>query len=153
MNLEPFLSVRLCGDGESAADVFDRVSTFLDSLWRSFYLNGARNYVIITQGIAIRVVLARYFRYTIDQFSMMANPKNCEMVVLSHDGAGRLQLQGRWEQEVTEKGGEKHVTGSAFHQCLCVLPTEWVRTTKIRISCDDSLDVASIVKNKLVESE
>lgn len=84
--------------------------------------------------------MARYFRYTMDQFGMMANPKNCEMVVLSHDGAGRLQLEGRWEQEVTEEGGKKHVTGSTFHKCLRVLPSEWVRNTKIRISYDDALE-------------
>jgi broad specificity phosphatase PhoE len=122
--------------------VFDRVSTFLDSLWRSFYLNRARNYVIITHGLAIRVLLARYFRYTIDQFSMLANPKNCEMVVLRHDGAGRLQLEGRWEQTVAEaKSGseEKRVTGCTFHKCLRVLPSEALRKTEIRISYDEEL--------------
>jgi len=50
-------------DGESASDVFDRVSTFLDSLWRSFEAQKARNYVIVTHGAAIRVLLTRYFRY------------------------------------------------------------------------------------------
>lgn len=66
--------------GESASDVFDRVSTFLDSLWRSFEMNRSRNYVLVTHGISIRVLLARYFRYTIDQFNILANPTNCEMV-------------------------------------------------------------------------
>jgi hypothetical protein len=98
--------------------------------------------VIITHGISIRVLLARYFRYSIDQFGMMANPKNCEMVVLRHDGAGRLELEGRWEQTVTEANGgnlEKHVTGSTFHKCLRVVPSEALRKTEIRISYDDGL--------------
>ena len=103
-------------------------------------MNRARNYVIVTHGISIRVLLARYFRYTIDQFSMLANPKNCEMVVLRHDGAGRLELEGRWEQTVTESGDvEKQVTGCAFHNCLRVLPPEALRKTEIRISYDDGL--------------
>lgn len=62
--------------GESASDVYDRVSTFLDSLWRSFDTNNCRNYVLVTHGIAIRVILTRYFRYSIDQFHLLANPRN-----------------------------------------------------------------------------
>jgi len=33
-------------NGESASDVYDRVSTFLDSLWRSFDANRSQNYVL-----------------------------------------------------------------------------------------------------------
>jgi len=61
--------------GESASDVFDRVSTFLDSLWRSFESGRAQNYVLVAHGISIRVFLSRYFRYSIDQFHMLANPR------------------------------------------------------------------------------
>jgi broad specificity phosphatase PhoE len=112
-------------NGESASDVYDRVSTFLDSLWRSFDANRSQNYVlgkycftnvslekhglnfslkqtfacvlssdkvifnvIVTHGISVRVLLMRYFRYSIDQFNMLANPKNCEMIILGHDGQG-----------------------------------------------------------------
>ena len=57
-----------------ATKVYDRVSTFLDSLWRSFDTNNSRNYVLVTHGIAIRVILTRYFRYSIDQFHLLANP-------------------------------------------------------------------------------
>ena len=31
---------------------------------------------------------------------MLANPKNCEMVMLKHDGQGRLKLDGRCELEL-----------------------------------------------------
>lgn len=36
------------------------------------------------------------------QFNMLANPKNCEMVILAHDGFGRLKLDGRCELELEE---------------------------------------------------
>lgn len=126
--------------GESASDVFDRVSTFLDSLWRSFDLNKSRNYVLVTHGISIRVLLARYFRYSIDQFSLLANPKNCEMVVLGHDGAGKLQLEGRCELELGESDetGGKEVTGHTFHQRLRVLPKKFVHKLNVRVSYDDT---------------
>jgi broad specificity phosphatase PhoE len=127
--------------GESASDVFDRVSTFLDSLWRSFDLNRSRNYVLVTHGISIRVLLARYFRYSIDQFNVLSNPRNCEMVILGHDGQGRLQLNGRCEMEYEEtESGEKKTAGYSFHKRLRVLPRQWVKKVKIRISYDDDDD-------------
>lgn len=33
---------------------------------------------------------------------MLANPKNCEMVTLAHDGLGRLKLDGRCELKLSE---------------------------------------------------
>jgi broad specificity phosphatase PhoE len=63
--------------GESATDVYDRVSTFLDSLWRSFHTaRCSQNTILVTHGIAIRVFLARYFRYSVDQFQELKNPKD-----------------------------------------------------------------------------
>lgn len=91
-------------NGESASDVFDRVSTFLDSCWRRFSSpDRAENYVFVTHGITIRVLLCRYFRYTVDQYNMMKNPKNCEMIFLGHDGTGNLELDGRCYLEPEEK--------------------------------------------------
>jgi broad specificity phosphatase PhoE len=133
--------------GESASDVFDRVSTFLDSLWRSFDMNRSRNYVLVTHGISIRVLLARYFRYSIDQFSLLANPKNCEMVILGHDGAGKLQLDGRCELKVeeNEETGEPQVRGHEFHKRLRVLPKRFVHKLNVRVSYDDQIGPPLVV--------
>jgi broad specificity phosphatase PhoE len=125
--------------GESASDVFDRISTFLDSLWRSFDMNKSRHYVLVTHGVSIRVLLSRYFRYTIDQFHSLANPRNCEMIMLGHDGMGRLQLSGRYELEMKqdETTTEMNTVGYKFYRRLRVLPDEYIRKVKIRISYDD----------------
>ena len=126
--------------GESASDVFDRISTFLDSLWRSFDTNKSQNYVIITHGIAIRVLLARYFRYSVNQFHFLSNPRNCEMVVLNHDAQGRLRMGGRHELELeydSDQDEAPRVLGYQYHKRLRVLPKEHVKTAKIRISFDD----------------
>jgi broad specificity phosphatase PhoE len=138
--------------GESASDVFDRVSTFLDSLWRSFDLNKSRNYILVTHGIAIRVLLARYFRYTIDQFSMLANPRNCEMVILGHDGAGKLQLDGRCELQLDDnkETGETSVKGHKFHRRLRVLPRQYVHKVNVRISHDDDVGPSQMVGRQSV---
>lgn len=144
-------------NGESASDVYDRVSTFLDSLWRSFDANRATNYILVTHGISIRVLLARYFRYSIDQFNMLANPKNCEMVILGHDGNGKLQLNGRCEllqkqqkKDKKEKESNKEqnnneeedssnniqITGVKFHKKLRIVPETYIRTRTVRLSYD-----------------
>uniref|UniRef100_A0A7S2YRS4 Uncharacterized protein n=1 Tax=Entomoneis paludosa TaxID=265537 RepID=A0A7S2YRS4_9STRA len=149
--------------GESAADVFDRISTFLDSLWRSFDVHPARNFVLITHGISIRVLLARYFRYTIDQFHLLSNPRNCEMIVMKHDGNGRLEMAGRHELEtipqsstsrspegdkstnitsgkdetVHKKDGCDVMLRYKYHKRLRVLPPEFVRKVKIRICYEE----------------
>ncbi len=58
----------------------DRMSTFLDSLWRSFSINESQNYVLVTHGISIRVLLARYFRYSVDQFNLMVSTTGMVML-------------------------------------------------------------------------
>eukprot|EP00979_Chaetoceros_neogracilis_P006439 scaffold1309_cov214-Chaetoceros_neogracile.AAC.1 len=137
-------------NGESASDVYDRVSTFLDSLWRSFDANRSQNYVLVTHGISVRVLLMRYFRYSIDQFNMLANPKNCEMIILGHDGQGKLQLDGRCELElkdtayVVEKNqDEEHgsdtkrrttVSCYKFYRKLRIVPKNYSRSRSIRLS-------------------
>jgi len=118
----------------------------LDSLWRSFDANKSRNYVLVTHGISIRVLLARYFRYTIDQFSLLANPRNCEMVVLGHDGHGRLKLNGRCELELEtdQHTGKKMVSGCNFHKRLRVLPKKFVRKNNVRMSYHDETPTATV---------
>ena len=134
--------------GESASDVFDRVSTFLDSLWRSFESGRAQNYVLVTHGISIRVFLARYFRYSIDQFNLLANPKNCEMVILAHDGQGRMNLDGRCELELKERqadekeAGEKEVVGYKKYERLRTVPPQHVRPRKVRMCHDDDVEAS-----------
>lgn len=133
--------------GESASDVFDRVSTFLDSLWRSFESGRAQNYVLVTHGISIRVFLARYFRYSIDQFNLLANPKNCEMVILAHDGQGRMNLDGRCELELKErptkdKADEKEVVGYKKYERLRTVPPQHVRPRKVRMCHDDDVEAS-----------
>ncbi|GAB9475572.1 hypothetical protein Gpo141_00012661 [Globisporangium polare] len=71
--------------GESPADVFDRVSSFLESLHRMFEKTSEENYVLVTHGVAIRVILTRYFKYRVSEFEQMENFHNGEFVVLDYD--------------------------------------------------------------------
>mmetsp|Transcript_526 Transcript_526/g.641 ORF Transcript_526/g.641 Transcript_526/m.641 type:complete len:83 (-) Transcript_526:107-355(-) len=82
---------------------------------------------------------------------MLANPKNCEMVILGHDGNGKLQLNGRCELQQHQKKNRKEkennneeedssnniqITGVKFHKKLRIVPETYIRTRTVRLSYD-----------------
>ncbi|RLN64790.1 hypothetical protein BBP00_00003235 [Phytophthora kernoviae] len=80
--------------GESPADVYDRVSSFLESLYRMFEKSSEENYVLVTHGVAIRVILTRYFKYRISEFELLENFHNGEFVVLEfNECQGKFMLK------------------------------------------------------------
>lgn len=65
-------------NGESGADVYDRVSDFMSTLWRDFEKDDfAENVLIFTHGFTMRVFLARWFHWTPAEFESVSNPENC----------------------------------------------------------------------------
>jgi len=80
--------------GESAADVFDRVSDFFGTLNRDFRKeNFPQNAVIVTHGMSIRLFLMKWFHWTVEEFEMIANPRNCEIIVLEKTSEGKFKLK------------------------------------------------------------
>lgn len=80
-------------DGESCADVYDRVSDFFGTLHRDFEKTGfPENAVIITHGMTIRLFLMRWFHWTVEEFEEHANPKNCQVIVLERNEDMRYTL-------------------------------------------------------------
>jgi len=70
-------------DGESGADVFDRVSDFLDTLHRDFQNSNMQPHVIIvTHGLTLRLFLMRWFHWTVEEFESLENPDNCQIINL-----------------------------------------------------------------------
>lgn len=70
-------------DGESGADVFDRVTTFLDTLHRDFEkLNYPENVLIVSHGMTIRLFLMRWFHWSVEEFESLHNPKNCQIIIM-----------------------------------------------------------------------
>jgi broad specificity phosphatase PhoE len=75
-------------DGESCADVYDRMSDFLHSLYRDFEKpHFPPNVIIVTHGMTLRIFLMRWFRWTVEEFDSLRNPRNCEMVEMVLDNA------------------------------------------------------------------
>jgi broad specificity phosphatase PhoE len=70
-------------DGESGADVYDRISTFLETMHRDFEESDyPPNALIVTHGFAMRLFLMRWFHWTVEEFENLRNPKNCQIVVI-----------------------------------------------------------------------
>ncbi|CCK72303.1 histidine phosphatase family protein KNAG_0J02220 [Huiozyma naganishii CBS 8797] len=80
--------------GESAADVFNRVANFHDSMFRTFRTNAESGdgdwndvFVIITHDIFLRVFLMRWFRWTYEEFETIAKLPNGCLIVMELDEA------------------------------------------------------------------
>ncbi len=72
--------------GESGADVYDRVSTFLESLHRHFEdPRFPDNVMLVTHGLTMRLFLTRYFRWSVAYFESLENPGFCELIELRRD--------------------------------------------------------------------
>jgi broad specificity phosphatase PhoE len=86
-------------DGESGADVFDRVSNFLDTLHRDFEKgNYAENTLIVTHGLTMRLFLMRWFHWSVEEYETLSNPANCQIVVLQKNSRDRYDLVGVLEK-------------------------------------------------------
>jgi len=80
-------------DGESGADVFDRVSTFLETMYRDFRKSDyPQNTLIVTHGLTLRLFLMRWFHWTVEEFENLLNPHNCQIVVMQQQADGKYEL-------------------------------------------------------------
>lgn len=83
-------------DGESCADVYDRVTTFLETLHRDFKkADYPGNAVLVFHGMTIRLFLMRWFQWTVEEFETLANPWNCDIIsmVLLENGKYKLETE------------------------------------------------------------
>ncbi|MEU5212932.1 histidine phosphatase family protein [Streptomyces sp. NPDC020742] len=79
--------------GESGADVYDRVGAFLESLWRSFEdPHHPPNVLIVTHGLTMRLFCMRWFHWTVAEFESLSNPGNAEWRTLLLGPDGRYTL-------------------------------------------------------------
>lgn len=81
-------------DGESGADVYDRVSIFLETLHRDFQKpDYPENVLIVTHGMTIRLFLMRWFHWSVEEFELLRNPSNCQIVIMQKDSSERYRLR------------------------------------------------------------
>lgn len=113
------------------------------------------------------MMYSSYFGLVLE-FHMLANPKNCEIIVLGHNGLGRLKLDGRCELELSkcfigEENNESEeeklrrsdestrqtsnsstgitttiVTGYKRHSRLRTIPPQWLYPRTVRMCYNDA---------------
>ena len=80
-------------EGESCADVFDRMSDFMGTLFRDFKKKDfPRNAIIVSHGMAIRCFIMRFFHASVEEFESWANPKNCFYLLLERGEDEKYKL-------------------------------------------------------------
>jgi len=81
-------------DGESCADVYDRVSDFMGTMFRDFEKETfPRTAVIVTHGMTMRLFLMRFFHASVEEFEKWGNPKNCGYFLLDKQTNGKYLLR------------------------------------------------------------
>ncbi|KAL2222760.1 phosphoglycerate mutase family domain protein [Thermoascus aurantiacus ATCC 26904] len=70
-------------NGESAADAYDRVSGFNETLWRLF---GEEDFasvcVLVTHGLMTRIFLMKWYHWSVEYFEDLRNVNHCEFVIM-----------------------------------------------------------------------
>ena len=80
-------------EGESCADVYDRMALFLDSLYRRFDRPSCpENIIIVSHGTAIKCFLARWYHWSIERFESIGQLPNCHISLMSREGNGTFVL-------------------------------------------------------------
>ncbi|NPA71262.1 MAG: histidine phosphatase family protein [Gammaproteobacteria bacterium] len=80
-------------DGESGADVYDRVSGFFETMYRDFKKERfPENVLIVTHGMTLRIFLMRWLHWTVEEYEALDNPGNCQVVVMEQNEDGKYQL-------------------------------------------------------------
>lgn len=101
-------------DGESAADVYDRITGFRETLRADIDLGRFQppnqrspnlNVVIVSHGLTLRIFLTRWYKWTVSQFERLHNFGNAGMVVMERGYGGRYSLLMHHTEEELRKFG------------------------------------------------
>lgn len=101
-------------NGESAADVYDRITGFRETLKADidigrFQPPGQRtsdmNLVIVSHGLTLRVFLMRWYKWTVEQFESLNNFENGGMLVMQTGYGGRYSLLVHHNEEELQEFG------------------------------------------------
>ncbi|KAK1072187.1 hypothetical protein LTR74_002761 [Friedmanniomyces endolithicus] len=99
-------------NGESAADAYDRVSGFNESLWRQFTDDDFPSVtVLVTHGLMTRVFLMKWYHWSVEYFEDLRNINHCEFITMKrNDDNGKFLLQNHlrtWSELKRQKAAEE----------------------------------------------
>lgn len=84
-------------NGESAADAYDRISGFNESLWRQFGDDDFPSVcVLVTHGLMTRVFLMKWYHWSVEYFEDLRNINHCEFILMNKNPAnGKYILENK----------------------------------------------------------
>ncbi|KAL1883088.1 hypothetical protein VTK73DRAFT_10014 [Phialemonium thermophilum] len=83
-------------NGESAADAYDRISGFNESLWRQFGEDDfASICVLVTHGLMSRVFLMKWYHFSVEYFEDLRNVNHCEFLIMRKQDNGKYKLENK----------------------------------------------------------
>ena len=107
-------------NGESGADVYDRITSFNGSLWRRFSEDDMASVaVLVTHGLCSRVFLMAWYHYSVEFFEDLRNINHCEFLVMKLGDNGRYVLQNqlrRWTDLRRERAARRSITSTTQPQ-------------------------------------
>jgi broad specificity phosphatase PhoE len=99
-------------NGESGADVDDRLAAFLSELTQNMLAPTHPNTVlIISHGLTIRLLCRRLFGWSIELFESLSNLDTCENRVLNND-SGQWHIDRPFDQWRASPDGETQLAAS-----------------------------------------
>ncbi|KAK4251668.1 histidine phosphatase superfamily [Corynascus novoguineensis] len=98
-------------NGESAADAYDRISGFNESLWRQFGEDDfASVCVLVTHGLMSRVFLMKWYHFSVEYFEDLRNVNHCEFLIMRRNNDnGKYILENKlrtWSELRRERARE-----------------------------------------------
>ena len=63
------------------------------------------NLVIVSHGLAVRIFLMKWFKWTVEQFESLKSPKNCEFRVMELGASGEYSLAIQHDDETLKRWG------------------------------------------------
>jgi hypothetical protein len=116
-------------NGESAADAYDRISGFNESLWRQFGEDDCASVCIlgkllkirhmylfadsflVTHGLMSRVFLMKWYHFSVEYFEDLRNVNHCEFLIMrKKEDSGKYILENKlrtWSELRREREAEK----------------------------------------------
>ncbi len=86
-------------EGESGSDVYDRISSFMETLYRHWSKPSyAPNTLLVTHGLTMRLFCMRWFHWSVEYFESLNNPGNAEIRTLIREEHGKYRLDAPFSQ-------------------------------------------------------
>lgn len=101
--------------GEAGLDVYNRVTSFISTLFRDWSRNdsGIQNdmtVIVVTHGLTLRLFLMRWYQYTVREFEESVNPQNASIIIMdrvcdssTHYSHFRVNQEGLDNVKFTDK--------------------------------------------------